>query len=122
MSSLKILLNLCFISSSFLKEKKCQCQYKCIRNGSTPLIHGPIDFYVKSSISSRHTSFVLSSNKVAIIACQSNTLWCLVLKIIILLMAYKTELVPGNSDAPYRYFRSDEQTKCTLFINLVQFF
>ena len=77
----------------------------------------PLLSMLNSSISSRHTSFILSSNKVAIIACQSNTLWCLVLKKSTYLTWHiRKNWFPELRMYQNRYFRSDKQTKCTLFL------
>lgn len=45
---------------------------------STPLKYVPILSMLNYLISSKYTSFVLSSNKVTIIAGKRNTLWCFV--------------------------------------------
>ena len=77
----------------------------------------PLLSMLNSSVSSRHTSFVLSSNKVAIIAFQSNTLWCLVLKkSTYLTLHIRKNWFPELQMYQNRYFRSDKQTKCTLFL------
>ena len=70
---------------------------------------------LNSSISTRHTSFILSSNKVAIIACQSNTLWCLLLKKSTYLTWHiRMNWFPELRMYQDRYFRSDKKAKCTL--------
>ena len=77
----------------------------------------PLLSMLNSSISTRHTSFILSSNKVAIIACQSNTLWCLLLKkSTYLTLHIRKNWFPELQMYQNRYFRSDKQTKCTLFL------
>jgi hypothetical protein len=77
----------------------------------------PLLSMLNSSISTRHTSFILSSNKVAIIACQSNTLWCLLLKkSTYLTLHIRKNWFPEFRMYQNRYFRSDKQTKCTLFL------
>ena len=76
----------------------------------------PLLYMLNSSISKRHTSFILSSNKVAIIAFQSNTLWCLVLKKSTYLAWHiRKNWFLEHQMYQNRYFRSDKQTKCTLF-------
>ena len=79
----------------------------------------PLLSMLNSSTSSGHSSFILSSNKVTIIACQSYTLWCLVLK----KSTYLTWHIRKNWFTELwmyqnRYYRFDKQTKCTLFLKL----
>ena len=77
----------------------------------------PLLSMLNFSVLCRHTSFILSSNKVAIIACQSNTLWCLVLKKSTYLAWHiRKNWFPELQMYQNRYFRSDKQTKCTLFL------
>jgi len=83
----------------------------------------PLLSMLNSSVSSRHTSFILSSNKVAIIAFQSNTLWCLVLKKSTYLAWHiRKNWFPELQMYQNRYFRSDKQTKCTLFLKFCAVF
>ena len=75
----------------------------------------PLLSMLNSSVSSRHTSFILSSNKVAIIVFQSNTLWCLVLKKSTYLAWHiRKNWFPELRMYQNRYFRSDKKAKCTL--------
>ena len=77
----------------------------------------PLLSMLNSSISSGHSSFILSSNKVTIIACQSNTFWCPVLKkSTYLTLHIRKNWFPELQMYQNRYFRSDKQTKCTLFL------
>ena len=75
----------------------------------------PLLSMLNSSISSGHSSFILSSNKVTIIACQSKTFWCPVLKKSTYLTWHiRKNWFPELRMYQNRYFRSDKKAKCTL--------
>lgn len=81
----------------------------------TPLIHCSIVSMWNSSIASSHISLILSSNKVTVMTCQNNILWCLFLKkkSTFILLHFKEFWFQDLWKYQNRYLRYEIQAKCT---------